>query len=256
MGPLIQSIGEDGPRRLRIPVHSTVREACNTAGWTLPSPRSDSEITLHAYLTTIDNPFHSVVEDQYSWVTAACRGSYSSSKTWDVLRPRGPIQPWSKIIWFKGSVPKHAFNMWVSHLDRLPTRQRLADWGMNILNVCCICSSSPETRDHLLLSCNFAAQIWNQVFIRVGSPPTLLFQWSDLINWLQEPQSRETKVLRLLASQAVVYCIWKQRNNLLHNNTTTPAFTVFKEINRTIINTIHARKGRRRFHNLLQHWLI
>ncbi|KAL0824109.1 hypothetical protein Bca101_047786 [Brassica carinata] len=94
---------------------------------------------------------------------------------------------------------------------------------MNILNVCCICSFSPETRDHLLLSCNFAVQIWNQ-----------------------EPQSRETKVLHLLASQAVVYCIWKQRNNLLHNNRIIPAVTVFKEINRTIINTIHARKGQRR----------
>lgn len=146
--------------------------------------------------------------------------------------------------------------MWVANLDRLPTRQRLADWGMQIQNVCCICSSFPETRDHLFLSCQFAEQIWDQVFNRLGTPSTPFFQWSDLISWLMEAQPRGKRLLCLLASQAVVYCIWKQRSNLLHSNISMAPLAVFKEINRLIINTIHARNRRRPFQNIMQHWLI
>lgn len=117
-------------------------------------------------------------------------------------------------------------------------------------------SNRSHTRDHLLLSCQFAEQIWDQVFNRLGTPSTPFFQWSDLIGWLMEAQLKAQRLLRLLASQAVVYCIWKQRNNLLHNNITMVPLAVFKEINRLIINTIHARKRRRRFQNIMQHWLI
>ena len=54
-------------------------------------------------------------------------------------------------VWFKGSIPKHSFNMWVANVNRLPTRVRLAALGMNVPTTCCLCALEPETRDHLLL---------------------------------------------------------------------------------------------------------
>lgn len=56
--------------------------------------RSDSEMSLHAYLTTIDNPFHSVVEDHYLWDTAGCRGvSIPRAKLGTSLHPEDRYNP-------------------------------------------------------------------------------------------------------------------------------------------------------------------
>lgn len=121
---------------------------------------------------------------------------------------------------------------------------------------CCLCSMEPETRDHLFISFPFAAELWNQVFIRVGGPQQYFQVWEDLVQWSVTAQSRSIKLLRLLASQAVVYSIWRQRNNAVHNQTTIAPPVIFREIDKTIRNTIHARKCRRRFHNLMGKWLI
>ena len=146
--------------------------------------------------------------------------------------------------------------MWVANLDRLPTRQRLSGWRMQIWDLCCICSSAPETRDHLFIECQFASEIWEQVFIRLGRPRNQFITWQHLLSWLRDQVSGPRRLLRLLCSQAVIYSIWKQRNNVLHNQISIPVLIIFKEINRTIINTINALRSRRRFQNLMVAWLI
>ena len=146
--------------------------------------------------------------------------------------------------------------MWIATLDWLPTRKLLAYWGMNIQSHCCLCSAEHETRDHLLLSCQFEVEIWNKVFFRIGRPTSHFGSWPDLLRWIQEPHTKWIKLLRLLSSQAAVYSIWRQRNNVFHYQTTVPPLVIFREIDRTVRNIIHARKCRRRFRKLMECWLI
>ncbi|CAL9248832.1 unnamed protein product, partial [Arabidopsis halleri] len=49
--------------------------------------------------------------------------------------------------------------------------------------------------------------------------------------------------------------IWKQRNNVVHNQTSIPTATVFKLLNREIKNIITARRQRKRFRPLMQLWI-
>lgn len=87
----------------------------------------------------------------FRWRTSSYTSdSFSSSKTWEVLRPRAPTQASAKHIWFSGATPKHAFHMWATNLNKLPTRSRLASWA------CCVCSTQVETDDHLMLTCSYA----------------------------------------------------------------------------------------------------
>ena len=210
------------------------------------------KISLHAFSTT-----KGMANDAYYWSTeSTSAGSFSSSKAWETLKPRSDSKAWASTVWFKGAVPKHAFNMWITTLDRLPTKKRLADWGMNIQTHCCLCSIELETRDHLLLSCQFAVEIQNQVFIRIGRPTTQFRSLSDLLRWIHGPHTNQIKLFRLLSSQAVVYSIWKRRNNMLHNQTSVPPLFIFREIDRNVRNIIHARKCRRRFRKLIECWLI
>ena len=255
LGPLIKCIGADGPRRLRLSIDATVSNACNTSGWLLPHPRSDQEVQLHAFISVLRLPSTSPEEDCYKWRTIPEEESFSTAKTWEVLRPRGEEQRWASFLWFKGATPKHAFNMWIAHLNRLPTRARLANWGMQIPTTCCLCTTAVETRDHLLISCQYATTIWLEVSRRIRISQPLFTTWTGLMSWANS-NSNAPPNLKMLVAQAVIYNIWRQRNNVLFNQTLIPPMSVFKDINRQVLNAIHARRRRKNFINFMAKWLI
>ncbi|KAG7552993.1 Reverse transcriptase domain [Arabidopsis thaliana x Arabidopsis arenosa] len=256
LGPLIKCFGSDGPRSLRIPLSSRVKDACTSTGWTLPHPRSDISLRLHAHLSTLHNPAVSSREDVFSWVanSVVCRG-YSSAKTWEVLRPRQDTVDWFPLVWFKGAIPKLAFNMWVSNLNRLPTKQRMASWGIPVSPSCSFCSLTDESRDHLLLGCEYSFAIWRLVLAKLEPNRRVFVTWAELLSWQRASSSTAPSLLRKLASQSTVYHLWKQRNNVVHNHVSIPAAPIFRIIDREIRNIITARRNRKRYRNLMQLWL-
>lgn len=158
------------------------------------------------------------------------------------MRPRAEVKDWADLIWFKGNIHKHAFTMWVANYNRLPTRIRLAAWGMNVPRECCLCASEEETRDHLLLTYDFSKEVWRLV-LSVLNPDFQGFrQWSELLSWIQLDSAIAPTVLRKLATQATVFQIWKQQNNILHNAVLLPPFIVFKAVEREVRNSISARR--------------
>jgi hypothetical protein len=162
---------------------------------------------------------------------------------------------WASSIWFKGAIPKHAFNMWVAQLNRLPTRQRLASWGMNISTTCCLCSASTETRDHLLINCHYSAAIWRLVLLRLNPQRQGFLSWDELLSWTRLHSTAAPSLLRKLVAQATVFHIWKQRNNSLHNNLLLPHQSAFKLIDKEVRNSISAKRHRKHFSNLMLLWI-
>ncbi|XP_018460961.2 uncharacterized protein LOC108831963 [Raphanus sativus] len=210
------------------------------------------EVDLHAFLTTIDLPLPIDVDDKYVWVAGDSNCfDFRSSSTWDVLRPRQDIKNWVDVVWFKGAIPKHSFNMWIANYDRMPTRSRLVAWGLPISAACPLCSNFDETRDHLLLSCAYSLAIWREVFSRCQPPVGAFTNWSELLSWIRAATSRRLSLLRKIATQAVVYHIWKQRNNMVHNQQLIPPATVFNNIDKEIRNIISARRRRKLFDSLM-----
>lgn len=255
-GPLLSFLGESGPRSLCIPLSAKVADACSGVGWKLPPPRSDQALALHTHLTTISLPSASPVEDSFQWVVDGhvCQG-FSSSRTWEALRPRQDKKRWTKSVWFKGAIPKHAFNMWVSHLNRLPTRQRLVAWGICASADCCLCASHIESRDHLLISCSFSTVIWRLIFNRLCPALPISTTWAELLSWTRCASTSAPSLLRKVAAQASVFHIWKQRNNAYHNSQFIPPVTIFKLIDRDVRNIITARRKRKRWRKLMLLWI-
>ncbi|KAG7587431.1 Endonuclease/exonuclease/phosphatase superfamily [Arabidopsis thaliana x Arabidopsis arenosa] len=256
LGPLSKFLGEDGPRVLRLPLASRVNEAVLNNNWAIPSPRSDPVVILHAHLTTIQVPCITSANDQYCWVVdnVLCQG-FSAKRTWEALMPRSEVKDWASSVWFKGAIPKHAFNMWISHLNRLPTRKRLASWGLNMSTDCCLCSRSVESRNHLLIRCPFSSGVWRLLLSRLDPRRQSFLSWDELLSWTSSRSTNAPSLIRLIAVQATVYHIWKQRNNVLHNNIVLPHQTIFKIIDKEIRNIISARRQRKHFGNLMQLWI-
>nr|VDC93960.1 unnamed protein product [Brassica oleracea] len=99
-------------------------------------------------------------DNEYYWcVNDLELDKFSTKHTWEFLWPRGPVQDWTATVSFKGSVPRHAFHLWFTQLDRLPTRTRLASWGLPIDQSCCLCGNALENRDHLFLRCEVVRSV-------------------------------------------------------------------------------------------------
>ncbi|CAL9222937.1 unnamed protein product, partial [Arabidopsis halleri] len=81
LGPIIKLLGSTCPRALRLPLNSTMADACSDLGWSLPAPRSDEALALHIHLTSIQLPKNDLFEDYYCWVTDGYKASsFSSAK--------------------------------------------------------------------------------------------------------------------------------------------------------------------------------
>ncbi|XP_018435870.1 uncharacterized protein LOC108808185 [Raphanus sativus] len=196
------------------------------------------EVELHSYLTTLTLPLPIDVVDTFEWKAADLPlNVFNSQATWEVLHPRQPIQTWHDIVWFKGALPKHAFTMWVTNYDRLPTRARMASWGLAVP-----------------VACHYANDVWSQVFRRCSHPQQRITDWAELLSWIQATQSPRNLLLRKLVSQAVVFHVWKQRNNLLHNGIPLPPAHVFKALDREVRNIISARRSNKLFKSLMVLW--
>ncbi|XP_013624821.1 uncharacterized protein LOC125600459 [Brassica napus] len=88
LGPLINVFGTDGNRRLRVRLEASVADACTAHIWRLPHPRSDQEVSLHAFLTNFPLPAIDRGPDVFGWSTNGdINHSFSSGKTWEAPNP-------------------------------------------------------------------------------------------------------------------------------------------------------------------------
>ncbi|KAG7576383.1 Reverse transcriptase zinc-binding domain [Arabidopsis thaliana x Arabidopsis arenosa] len=256
LGPLIKKLGDFGTRSLRIPLSARVVDAHTVAGWKLPLSRSAHAQSILNHLSSLPPPTSDLADDSYSWCVGDAQGhGFSSAKTWDSIRPREAEKRWAKSVWFKGAVPKHAFNMWVSQLNRLPTRQRLFSRGQIQVAECCLCSFATESRDHLLLTCDFSSQLWKMVFSRICPRQRLFCSWTELLSWIRASTPSAPALLRRITGQALIYSIWRQRNNILHNSQRIAPPVIFKLVDREIRNIISSRRLRKKWRNLMLLWI-
>ncbi|KAG7556536.1 Reverse transcriptase domain [Arabidopsis suecica] len=257
LGPLIEHVGSSGPQLMGIPDSALVEDAIGHSGWLLPSAhtRNSTLVSLRDVLLETQIPAVSLGPDTYHWyINGSSSTIFLSKQTWEELRPISIVKSWAKVVWYKGHIPKFAFTFWVTHLDRLPVRSRLAAWGINTPTTCCICNREIETRDNLFLHCDYSSQIWSIVLSRLGQPRLNFTDWSDLIVWLSSSSGSQSLTLKRLTVQVTIFSIWKERNNRLHNMVSTSHLVIFNQIDRSIRDSILARIKRRKFRNLLSRW--
>lgn len=88
------------------------------------------------------------------------KGLFSTKSAWDLFRHKEPPVPWHRAVWFPGTVPRHAFFLWLAVLGRLPTKDVLSKHGHYVGTTCVLCGQEEESLDHLFFSCPFSSSIW------------------------------------------------------------------------------------------------
>ncbi|XP_039003066.1 uncharacterized protein LOC120129687 [Hibiscus syriacus] len=141
--------------------------------------------------------------------------SLSIRSIWDDMHISTPKVSWQHLVWFPGRIPKHNIIVWMSILNRLPTRVRLLRMGLNIENdKCLMCGVVAECRDHLFFGCNFTKDLWGAILALCG-----LYRgvsgWDSELAWAIYCLKGKSLIVRIfrLAWAGHVYSIWTERNS-------------------------------------------
>lgn len=128
LGPLFERLGHDDPRQLSVLIHASVSETCNSSGWIFRRLGLKLLSSYIRFLTTIPLPWLQHAVDSYYWFVNDPSTSTHQSTLGKTLLQRDPLQIWTFHVCFKDAIAQHSFLMWLAHLEKLPTRARLARW--------------------------------------------------------------------------------------------------------------------------------
>ncbi|CAN1304729.1 LINE-1 reverse transcriptase homolog [Linum perenne] len=132
---------------------------------------------------------------------------FSISSAWNDLRPSAPTVSWYRVVWGKPLIPRHSFICWLTMQDRLPTKQRLAKWGITLDIRCCFCAQ-PEDRDHIFADCVFG----QRVRAACGLPDSLICSdWDAMSNYLQRLGTAVEESALIYIWRGATYHIWRER---------------------------------------------
>ncbi|KAG2314398.1 hypothetical protein Bca52824_017520 [Brassica carinata] len=202
-GSLLDIVGENGPMVSGIPIDAKVADECVGNLWNLSRSRHPTLLLLKACIPPTPPDLMDEGRDTYLWKSSPLdnSGKFSTSKTWNTLNPAPPTVEWHKSVWFPEKIPKHAFNIWVVYHDRLPTKDRVIEWGLSVSPTCLLCGTHDETRSHLFFSCSYATQLWQDIFSLSNLNPPADFH--SIRQWIQSvTQDQKLRMILGLIFQA------------------------------------------------------
>ena len=212
---------------------------------------------LERSLDTVRSLICNESEDISTWRgKMGYKPNFSTRETWDKLREVNEKQMWAKGVWFSMATPKFAFIVWLAMKNRLSTMDRIAKWSQGVDNVCVLCHTEAETRDHLFFKCSYSDQLWRYLVGGIlGSSYT--DGWTEIVQ-KTSGSTLDKKSLFCLryALQAATYAIWRERNRVKHGERLTP-LDILKKITekgiRNKLSLIRMKRGRG-MENALQYW--
>lgn len=198
---------------------ATVYQAVRNGCWSLPRGRHPITVLLKTVL-----PIPVLIPTRpylFKWRNSlnGTPSVFSASKTWSALHPVGHVVPWKKSVWFSQHIPKHGFIHWVVTWDRLPTRDRLRRWGLQVPDTCLLCNVAVESHTHLFFDCMYASQVWESFFTHPRLNPPIDFD--HIVYWVRTASSiTKLNIICKLLLQTTINELWKERNARLHRDET------------------------------------
>ena len=139
---------------------------------------------------------------------------YKAAAVWDEIRRKKDKVAWHRLVWNSFVVPKHAIIAWMAILNRLPTVDRLKQWGFDINENCVLCKQDRETRDHIFFECSYSKAIWKEVLSKCGLQRDIT-SWHGELKWVVLKLKGKALITLLIQIgwNAFIYNKWQERNH-------------------------------------------
>jgi exonuclease III len=170
-------------------------------------------------------------------------GTYSTSEAYHIkiqssLEPAGRV--WQK-IWNLKHWPKITLFLWLVAHSSILTWDNLSKRGFVGPSVCILCGEAAETMNHLLTSCPYTAQIWDQMALIMRTSDYVRDNIADTIaDWRDHPfHSPLLNRIWQLTPGFILWQVWKERNRRLFRNIFLPWQQCWTNCRRNILETLH-----------------
>ncbi|KAJ9566292.1 hypothetical protein OSB04_002258 [Centaurea solstitialis] len=230
-GPLSSLISYRRFHSLGFDASSVARDVILTCDGTWPIAWVQSNPTAFStHVPIVDEH----LQDRLYWEGVNGMAQFSVKDAWFSLSGVSPNLTWTKYVWFKGNIPKHAFCMWTACFKRLPTQDRIGLWKHDPPDMRCVfCQQVPDSHDHLFFMCPYALEVWQRVKREVhlyGFPNI----WNQTMVLLEERRG-PSKMIQKLALSATIYFIWRERNRRLFQGRSLASIQLFVQIRDVIM---------------------
>ena len=106
-----------------------------------------------------------------------------------------------------------AFFVWNAALGKILTTDNLRKRGCVVLDWCYMCRKNGESVDHLLLHCDVARGLWDEIFRRVGVAWVMPRRVVELMGcWRKLQGSHQVAAVWRMIPLCIMWCIWTERN--------------------------------------------
>ncbi|RHN56578.1 putative reverse transcriptase zinc-binding domain-containing protein [Medicago truncatula] len=160
--------------------------------------------------------------DKWLW-TLESSGVFTVRSAYNYLTLQPPLvlSVDACFLWHRDIPLKVVLFAWRLFRDRLPTKDNLFRRGVinQTSRLCVAGCGSLETSNHLFLHCNFFGSVWHFIHRWLGLSVASPFQVSDHFNQfsLGGGFTKAHRSILQVIWYAVVWEIWKERNNMLFN---------------------------------------
>ncbi|KAF5190019.1 hypothetical protein FRX31_020388 [Thalictrum thalictroides] len=117
---------------------------------------------------------------------------------------------------------KVKFFIWCMLHGKVQTRDKLIQKGILITSICPMCNQVNETMLHLFFHCVWAQELWGDVLYTLGreapNPTRCVSVEKWLLEWPQLHFSDFGKAVWKVVPYAVIWSIWRARNDKLFRN--------------------------------------
>ncbi|CAL1408552.1 unnamed protein product [Linum trigynum] len=148
---------------------------------------------------------------------------YYVTKVWETIRVKQPQVPWCKLVWKSLCSPRDKHIIWLIIQDRISTLDKIQKWNAGIINLCPLCRSVPESRDHLFFDCIYSRNVMQVI---PGSSSLLCNNWNDTLHLATTRYKTDTDSANYgrMVWMMLVSELWRERcrrlydTNLLQKN--------------------------------------
>ena len=146
---------------------------------------------------------------------------------------------WRK-IWSLHHWPKITIFLWLISHSSILTWDNLLKRGFTEPSICLLCANAEETMNHLLNSCSYTSQLWDQVAITMRTSDRRQESVIETIaNWRDHAFKSPllNRIWQLLPG-FVLWQIWKERNRRVFRNLSQPWQSCWHHCRSRILETI------------------
>ncbi|XP_059654802.1 uncharacterized protein LOC132301580 [Cornus florida] len=142
---------------------------------------------------------------------------FSFKAAWEACRSPSQGVYWAGLCW-SGGRPR-----WPTHYVLVLQRAILTHCYLNykvfsLVSGCYLCYHNVETLDLLFCSCNYAWEMWYSISGIFGCELQKVNVVQDLVAMFNQRFNGKKNKLASIVFTAVLYFIWKERNERMHND--------------------------------------